>query len=300
MADQNGSAAAVTADGREDTSKGIADPMPKKARLDDSNVEEKDFDKETQKALEEIDANQNEIDALNEQASEEILKVEQKYNKLRKPFYETRNDIIKRVPKFWLTAFINHPQISGLIEEEDEDCLQYLSKLEVEEFEDIKSGYKINFYFDANPYFEDEVLTKEFHTESTGDPVSKSTKIRWKEGFDLAAKAAQRAAAAAAKTGRKRPLENRTFFSWFSDNGDPSTDDVAEVIKDDMWPNPLQYFLVPDIEVEENGEEEEDLEDEEDDIDENVVVLEEEEEDVDGEEGDLEVEEEGDESGGGA
>ena len=31
-------------------------------------------------------------------------------------------------------------------------------------------------------------------------------------------------------------------------------------------PNPLQYFLVPDIEVE-NGGEEEDLEDEEDDVD---------------------------------
>ena len=115
--------------------------------------------------------------------------------------------------------------------------------LEVEEFEDIKSGYKINLFFDTNPYFEDEVLTKEFHTESTGDPVSKSTKIRWKEGFDLAAKAAQRAAAAAAKTGRKRPLENRTFFSWFCDNGDPTTDDVAEVIKDDMWSVTTLHFF---------------------------------------------------------
>ena len=35
----------------------------------------RDFDEETQKALEEIDANQNEIDLLNEKASEEILKV---------------------------------------------------------------------------------------------------------------------------------------------------------------------------------------------------------------------------------
>lgn len=26
-----------------------------------------------------------------------------------------------------------------------------------------------------------------------------------------------------------------------------------QVIKDDMWPNPLPYFLAPDIEVEENG-----------------------------------------------
>ena len=88
-----------------------AAPVAKKMRLEDG-VEEKDFDKETQKALEEIDASQNEIDSLNEQASEEILKVEQKYNKLRKPFYEKRYETIKKVPKFWLTAFINHPQVT--------------------------------------------------------------------------------------------------------------------------------------------------------------------------------------------
>lgn len=41
------------------------EPMAKKPKLDDS-VEDRDFDEETQKALEEIDANQNEIDALNE------------------------------------------------------------------------------------------------------------------------------------------------------------------------------------------------------------------------------------------
>ena len=35
----------------------------------------REFDEETQKALEEIDGCQNEIDAMNEKASEEILKV---------------------------------------------------------------------------------------------------------------------------------------------------------------------------------------------------------------------------------
>lgn len=257
-------------------------PAAKKPRIADEQTEEKDFDKETQKALEEIDANQNEIDALNEQASEEILKVEQKYNKLRRPYFDKRNEIIKRVPKFWLTAFINHPQISAIIEEDEEDCLQYLNKLEVEEYEDIKSGYRIKLYFDENPYFDNDVLTKEFHLGSSGDPASQSTPIRWKEGFDLAAKAAQRAAAAAARSGRKRPLENRTFFSWFCDNCDPSADDVAEVIKDDMWPNPLQYFLVPDIEVENGGEDDDEDLEEEEEVDESVVVLEEEEEDEEG------------------
>jgi template-activating factor I len=62
--------------------------------------------------LEEIDACQNEIDGLNEQASEEILKIEQKYNKLRKPFFEKRSTIIQKVPNFWVTTFVNHPRIS--------------------------------------------------------------------------------------------------------------------------------------------------------------------------------------------
>lgn len=85
-------------------------PTPKKQRkLDGSESvgegdESRDYDTETQKALEEIDACQNEIDALNEKASEEILKVEQKYNKLRKPFFEKRNELIKKIPNFWVTA----------------------------------------------------------------------------------------------------------------------------------------------------------------------------------------------------
>lgn len=66
--------------------------------------ETREYDPETQRALEEIDACQNEIDQLNERASEEILKVEQKYNKLRKPNFEKRSKIIQRIPNFWVTA----------------------------------------------------------------------------------------------------------------------------------------------------------------------------------------------------
>ena len=35
--------------------------------------------------------------------------------------------------------------MSALLNEEDEEALQFLTKVEVQEFEDIKSGYKINF-----------------------------------------------------------------------------------------------------------------------------------------------------------
>lgn len=73
--------------------------IAKKSKNADDSLNE-----EESQALEQIDACQNDIDALNEKASEEILKVEQKYNKLRKPFFEKRNDIIKRIPNFWVTT----------------------------------------------------------------------------------------------------------------------------------------------------------------------------------------------------
>ena len=81
-------------------------PPSKVARVEASEAtdESNDYDSAQQKALEDIDACQNEIDALNEKASEEILKVEQKYNKLRKPFFCKRNELIKRIPNFWVTA----------------------------------------------------------------------------------------------------------------------------------------------------------------------------------------------------
>jgi len=58
---------------------------------------------------------QNEIDRLNEQASEEILKVEQKYNKMRQPHFQRRTELISNIPNFWVTAFVNHPQVIGLL-----------------------------------------------------------------------------------------------------------------------------------------------------------------------------------------
>lgn len=68
--------------------------------------------------------------------------------------------------------FVNNKEIAEILEEDEEDALRFLNKLEVEEFEDIKSGYRINFYFDENPYFENDVLTKEFHLGSSGERIS--------------------------------------------------------------------------------------------------------------------------------
>ncbi|KAJ8300262.1 hypothetical protein KUTeg_021781 [Tegillarca granosa] len=250
-------------------------------------------DKEQQEAIEQIDEVQNEIDRLNEQASEEILKVEQKYNKLRQPYFQKRSDLIGKIPNFWVTAFVNHPQVSALLNEEDEEALQFLTKVEVQEFEDIKSGYKINFvsiYFDSNGYFENDVISKEFHLNDTGEPSSKSTPIKWKNGKDLTKKSST-----PSKGGRKRNLEEQeSFFCWFTDHGDAGADELGEVIKDDIWPNPLQYYLASEIEEEgaDDDLDEEGLEDEEEGEDEFG-----EDEEGEGEDDDGGEDEEGEEEG---
>jgi len=224
------------------------------------------LDSVAQAAIEKIDKVQCDIDKLNEEASEEILKVEQRFNKLRQPHFKARAELTAQIPSFWLTVFVNHPQLSSLLDSDDENALAYLTNVEVQEFEDIKSGFKIVFHFDAtkNPFFENETLTKEFHQSLVGEATSKSTEIKWKPGKNLCA-----VEASSAKTAQKRAhKESSTFFGWYTGQLNLTAEDYGEVIKEDVWPNPLQYFLAMGEEDDEGDEDEEEGEEEdEDDVD---------------------------------
>lgn len=149
---------------------------------------------------------------------------------------------------FRITTFINHPRISSILQDQEEEVLHFMTRLSVEDFDDVKTGYRISFHFKENPYFTNDVITKEFHLaaeQSTTDftQTSTSTAIKWKEGKDLLLELQSKPA------NKKRDIDHKSFFDWFCDNSDPVNDDLAELIKDDIWPNPLQYFLVPDIGV---------------------------------------------------
>uniref|UniRef100_A0A8C2UWQ7 Protein SET n=1 Tax=Chinchilla lanigera TaxID=34839 RepID=A0A8C2UWQ7_CHILA len=201
-------------------------------------------EKEQQEAIEHVD----EIDLMNNSANH---------------FFQKRSQWIAKIPNFGGT-FDNRLQVSALLAEEDEAALHYLTRIEVAELEGIKSGYRIDFYFDENPYFENKVLSKEIHLNERSDPSSKSTEIAWKSN----------------KASRKRQHgEPESFFTRY---------ELGEVVKDGIWPNPLRYYLVPDMDDEE-GEGEEDGEEEGlEDIDEE---RDEDEEDEEGEEHEDEGEE---------
>jgi len=259
-----------------------SNPSPSKVeRLDVADVDE-----ELQKAIQSMDEIQNNLDELTEKASVEILVVEQKYNKLRKPHYKKRNEIITKIPAFWSTVFSNHPQVSSIVTEKDEEALAYLSEMEVEEFDDIKSGYKISFRFRENPFFVNDVLVKEFHISDEAaeaeEAASKATEIKWKPGKSLAPKPDL-------KAGMKRSKEEMggptSFFNWFVDANDDGICEIGESLKDDIWPNPLQYFL---NDINDSMEDEEFDDEDEDEMPDGI------EEEGDEEEGEEEEEEEDD------
>lgn len=78
--------------------------VPSKVPKLNNSDKEDGLESEHQDIVEQIDGVQNQIDGLNEQASEEILQVEQKYNSMRKPFFGKRAELIKKIPKFWVTV----------------------------------------------------------------------------------------------------------------------------------------------------------------------------------------------------
>ncbi|KAJ1419609.1 Nucleosome assembly protein [Sesbania bispinosa] len=224
------------------------------------------IDGELVQSIEKLQEFQDELEKVNEEASDKVLEVEQKYNEIRKPVYDRRNEIIKTIPDFWLTAFLSHPALSDLLTEEDQKIFKYLDSLDVEDFKDMKLGYSITFNFKENPYFEDSKLTKTFTFFEEGTTKITGTAIKWKEGKGVANGVNHET------KGNKRPLAEESFFSWFSETEQKDIaefiDEVAEIIKEDLWPNPLKYFNNEADEEDSDGEEDIDEENGDDEGDE--------------------------------
>ncbi|CAD7699081.1 unnamed protein product [Ostreobium quekettii] len=164
--------------------------------------------------------------------------MEQQYNKVRKPIYVKRGEVIAKIPEFWKTAFLNHHVLSDLITEDDEEALFYLSEVMVDDSEDIKSGFKITFRFKANPYFEDAELQKSVNFAEDGTLHVDGTPPSWKEGMGPS----EDGAAVGGKRGREHVY---SFFQWFVESGTLDSghqDEIAAIIKDEIWPNPHKYY----------------------------------------------------------
>ncbi|NWW41960.1 TSYL2 protein, partial [Panurus biarmicus] len=200
--------------------------------LDEDEEEEEERDEGPARYLAALEAVQLELEAVEEEAARAFRRLRARFCLRRRPHLQRRNRLIQHIPGFWVTAFLNHPQLSAMISDRDEDALSYMTSLQVEEFGQTRPGCRIRFFFSVNPYFQNDVVAKEFVRGPSGHLVSHSTPIRWWQGQDPRSRP------------HKGPPAPRSFFAWFGDHSFPAGDRVAEIIKEELWPNPLQFYLL--------------------------------------------------------
>ncbi|KAK1340900.1 hypothetical protein QTO34_017297 [Cnephaeus nilssonii] len=104
----------------------------------------------------------------------------------------------KGIPEFWLTVFKNVDLLSDMVQEHDEPILKHLKDIKVK-FSDAGQpmSFVLEFHFEPNEYFTNEVLTKTYRMRSEpddSDPFSfdgpeimgcTGCQIDWKKGKEF-------------------------------------------------------------------------------------------------------------------
>lgn len=123
------------------------------------------------------------------------LKEDEEYT----PLPKDKSPSATAVPEFWLTALRNHVGLSDIITLRDDEALKSLIDIRLAYLDDEtdpelkgKPGFKIQFLFGPNDFFENEVLEKTYlyrdEVGYSGDFMydrAIGTEIKWKEDKDL-------------------------------------------------------------------------------------------------------------------
>lgn len=184
----------------------------------------------------ELERVQQQIVALDTEANEKKARVVLAYENSRKPICDKRNNLIKNISNFWIKTFENHPEIRSLVDRETGERLRFLNRFEVQSIKDTPSkfSFKLNFFFNENPYFENDVLSKEVVVKDDDTFSCTNSTIRWKTGKKSRGKMTK-----LSSISRKRKFESGTFFDWFESN--PRHDTFADCFRE-LHQRPLRYF----------------------------------------------------------
>ena len=261
--------------------------------------------------------------ALEKDFKKEHNKLEYKYEQLYKPFYERRQKIVegeekpdieqireklaelkineeeakaekeneKGIPEFWYKCLENCQDI--MINEKDKNILKKLKLIKCTPEEN--GNFTLEFFFEPNEYFENEVLKREFILDEDYDIKEiKSDEIKWKSDevnptIEIKQKKVKNKRTKQIKTVQKKE-KIPSFFSSFKNlvkkDGDKAKDnekddddddeegdemtieeeyDQALQFKEEIIPYAIEYYLgiADDGEDDLGGEEDEEDEEEE-------------------------------------
>uniref|UniRef100_A0ACD5T7Z1 Uncharacterized protein n=1 Tax=Avena sativa TaxID=4498 RepID=A0ACD5T7Z1_AVESA len=276
-------------------------------------------------ALREI---QSQHDDLEGKFFEERAALEAKYQKMYEPLYSKRYEVVngvievegvtkddageaaadqkeeKGVPDFWFNAMKNHEILAEEIQERDEEALKYLKDIKWYRISDPK-GFKLEFHFNTNPFFKNEVLTKTYHMIDEDEPILEKaigTEIEWYPGKCLTQKVLKKKPKKGSKNAKPiTKIENcESFFNFFSPPQVPDDDeeidedtaeqlqnqmeqdyDIGSTIRDKIIPHAVSWFTGEAVQDEEFDGMMDDDEDEDEDGDEDEDEDEDDEEDED-------------------
>ncbi|XP_048193014.1 testis-specific Y-encoded protein 1-like [Perognathus longimembris pacificus] len=185
--------------------------------------------------MEELQDIQSQLSSLSSRASREFALLKKKIAQKCRYYFDRRRAIIQAIPGFWAKVIISHPQISAIITDQDEDLLKYMLSLEVEEVNHGKDLRRVVFYFCDNPYFRNSVIRKEYKLSIIGYEESASSEMQWFGECvgEIIASCPQ-------------DPKNLTFFDWLTSSKWQGSSRIAEIIIEDLWLNPLQYYFVED------------------------------------------------------
>ncbi|XP_008805780.2 nucleosome assembly protein 1;1-like [Phoenix dactylifera] len=275
---------------------------------------------------------QGQHDELEAKFFEERAALEAKYQKLYEPLYSKRYEIVnglaevegvtnehveenpsedkaseeKGVPNFWLAAMKTNEVLAEEIQERDEGALKYLKDIKWSRIDNPK-GFKLEFFFDPNPYFKNSILSKTYHMIDEEDPILEKaigTQIEWLPGMCLTQKLMKKKPKKGSKNAKPitKTEDCESFFNFFNPPQVPDDDedidedtaeqlqsqmeqdyDIGSAIRDKIIPHAVLWFTGEAVQGDDFEDLEDDDEDEdgEDDEDEEEDEEEEEEEDDD-------------------
>ncbi|RMZ91960.1 hypothetical protein DV736_g787, partial [Chaetothyriales sp. CBS 134916] len=160
----------------------------------------------------------------------------------------------KGVPEFWLTAMKQHPSISEIITDRDEEALSALTNVRMEYLD--RPGFKLIFEFGPNSFFTNKTISKTYlYREENGyggDFIydhAEGDKIDWEAGKDLTVRVEskkQRNKNTKQTRVVKKTVPTESFFNFFKPPVSPTDgdDDIDEDIEERLE---LDYQLGEDF-----------------------------------------------------
>ena len=215
--------------------------------------------------VEELKDIHNEREELMKEYLAERATMEAKYQQLSQPLYERRKDVIlgkmdeqissvneaeefavnadtdyieKGIPQFWACAIHQMPVTEGIVSEKDIECLGYLEDVKCTNYENGE-GFRLEFHFAPNDYFENSVLTKSYDVPNlllADEPILKNVQgceVEWKTNQSLThIEITKQQRGKGKNSGQVRTVTKKercdSFFHFFTPPEMPSLDTMDE------------------------------------------------------------------------